>query len=146
GKLYSPTALVTVSRGTLVASLVTVTVTPGITPLASLTVPRMPPVNCWLKPGVAPPKTTTRMSAAVRNRETVCAMNSLPWPMSRAASSLALMPARCKARKHETTKPRNHEKHLGLEPDLVFVVFVVFVVSWVSWVWWFEGGVSVHRS
>ena len=43
GNEYSPTPLVTVSRATPFRSLIIVTVTPGITPCASLTTPRSPP-------------------------------------------------------------------------------------------------------
>src|SRR5215212_5207616 len=47
GKEYSPEAFDTVSRVTPLASLVSVKVTPGMTPWASLTEPRMPPWNDW---------------------------------------------------------------------------------------------------
>ena len=43
GNEYSPTLLVTVSRVTPLASLVRVTVTPGMTLCASFTIPRRPP-------------------------------------------------------------------------------------------------------
>ena len=46
GKLYCPTSFVTVSREMFVASFVSETVTPGMTPLGSRTSPRTPPVNC----------------------------------------------------------------------------------------------------
>ena len=45
GNEYSPTPLVTVSRETPFASLTIVTVTPGMTPCASLTTPRRPPCD-----------------------------------------------------------------------------------------------------
>jgi len=46
-KLYSPDSFDTASRVALVPSLINSTVTPGMTPFASFTAPRRPPVNVW---------------------------------------------------------------------------------------------------
>src|SRR5262245_648910 len=58
----------------LVASLVSVTVTPGITPLASRTMPRTPPVNCWASAGTSAAR---RIAAETRTRTKPLSMFAL---------------------------------------------------------------------
>jgi hypothetical protein len=64
GNENSPAPLLTVSRLTLVASLRRVTVTPGMIPWASFTVPRKPPWNDWASTMAGVVTRTTAASAA----------------------------------------------------------------------------------
>ena len=68
GNEYSPTPLVTVSRDTPLASLTSVTVTPGMTPCASLTMPRRPPCDDWARRCVG---LAVRRTAASREHSAV---------------------------------------------------------------------------
>jgi hypothetical protein len=65
--LYAPCSFDTASRDAPVSSFVNVTVTPGMTPLASRTAPRKPPVNVCAHDVVA---SGTISSAARHHRET----------------------------------------------------------------------------
>ena len=57
-----------VSRETCVPSLMSVTVTPGMTPPASLTEPRRPPVNVWADAVLTTMMPIHAASSARRNR------------------------------------------------------------------------------
>src|SRR5262249_34204690 len=76
GNEYSPTSFDAVSRTTPVSWLTSETVAPGITPCASLTVPRRPPWNDWANATV-PASDTTRTTTISRAQRMVSSRASV---------------------------------------------------------------------